>query len=122
MEGLLEALEDWGGAKAALSHAHEEAAADEEGEEDGGEAEFVYSLPGLPLLADVPLPSGIGGDADAEGASGGERGGQSLQQQREQQSREVADRNRQQLVASCGSLLKQAVNLSCCNAQVSRRG
>ena len=134
LQGVLEALEQWGGSggglrlterggggggvggekgDASAQDAVGSTAQDEGGLDEASVQLSAFTLPGLPLLASVPLQQLSGAsEGNAMPAAGGG-------------SRAVAaaadERNRQNLLASVGAVLKQAVNASCCTPEVRAR-
>ena len=125
VSGLIEALEGWGKPKegqhqvqpAEDGGAAGEGTADTCGQQDQDNNDeaaaefFAFTLPGLPLLSLVPLPSSDdSSDAEALLAAG--------KAEKALQALASDERNRQILLGAVGVVLKQAVNMSCCTPEV----
>ena len=112
LQGVLDALEQWGSSSAPVGSSAGDASAEVGGadqDEETDEASFqlsAFTLPGLPLLASVPLQQSSDG---ASAAGSDQTGGQAAA---------ADERNRQHLLVAVGAVLKRAVNASCCTPEV----
>lgn len=117
LNGVLGALENWGGHGAvdsstvrvdSCSDVLLEGPDHDDGELDEASVELsAFTLPGLPLLASMPLM--VHTDDTALDVS---------REEKKSLAAASDERNRQHLLVAVGAVLKQAVNTSCCTPEV----
>ncbi len=116
LEGLVEALEAAQGPSPGPASSQQQQEANVAQQEEEGEDDDLgaFTLPegATPLVSEAGMPElGVGGGQDASSAA----------ETRQEQADAAEARSRKQLMSAVGTVLKEAVNASCCTPEVTER-